>query len=77
MSFSKGPNQSHAEDGDWVSTVEMCERLGICRSTLYRVRTTSGLMKEGQHFIRKNPTSVRCGHLLWSPEQVGSVFSRN
>jgi hypothetical protein len=61
----------------WVSTQEMCLALDICRSTLYRVRTADGLMQEGVHFIRKNPTSIRCGHLLWSPEQVRKVFQRH
>ena len=62
---------------DWVSTEEMCLALDICRSTLYRVRTADGLMAEGVHFIRKNPTSIRCGHLLWNPAEVAKVFGRS
>ena len=65
-----------ASKEDWVSTEEMCLVLDICRSTLYRVRTADGLMTEGVHFIRKNPTSIRCGHLLWNPAKVGQVFQR-
>jgi hypothetical protein len=70
--------KSRTEGGEqWVSTEEMCAQLDICRSTLYRVRTAEGLMEEGAHFIRKNPTSIRCGHLLWNPGKVREVFQRH
>lgn len=77
--LSKVPSQHRVpeEDETWISTQEMCVTLDICRSTLYRVRTANGLMQEGIHFIRKNPTSIRCGHLLWNPEQVRKVFQRH
>lgn len=62
---------------DWINTEEMCEHLQICKSTLYRVRTVSGLMSEGKHFVRKNPIADRrCGHLLWSRAAVSAVFAR-
>jgi hypothetical protein len=70
------PKTRADSDEQWVSTEEMCLHLDICRSTLYRVRTADGLMEEGVHFIRKNPTSIRCGHLLWNPEKVRQVFQR-
>ncbi|MCE2838652.1 MAG: hypothetical protein LW834_17160 [Cyanobium sp. 49614_E6] len=61
---------------DWISTEKMCLDLDICRSTLYRVRTDDERMKQGSHYIRKNPTSVKCGHLLWNPEKVREIFGR-
>jgi predicted DNA-binding transcriptional regulator AlpA len=64
------------EEAKWLTTEEMCQLLGICRSTLYRVRTFDGLMAEGVHFVRKNPASIRCGHLLWNPAEVEKAFGR-
>lgn len=77
MPLNQAPTKDRAKgEGDWVSTEEMCDQLEICRSTLYRVRTADGLMQEGVHYTRKNPTSIRCGHLLWNPDEVKKVFRR-
>jgi len=75
MSLTTVSANDHANSGEgWVSTEEMCLQLDVCRSTLYRVRTER--MEEGIHFARKNPLSIRCGHLLWNPGEVKKVFRR-
>lgn len=77
-SLTKIPIQHRiVDEGEtWVTTEEMCALLKICRSTLYRVRTAEGRMEEGVHFVRKNPMSIRCGHLFWNPKKVEEVFRR-
>lgn len=45
---------------DWVETADVCAALRVDVSTLYRIRQRSSL-REGFHFVRKNPKVVLTG----------------
>jgi predicted DNA-binding transcriptional regulator AlpA len=49
----------------WISTPELCAELAISRTTLYRWRQR-GVLRQGLHWVRKNPGAPRSDH-LWSP----------
>lgn len=51
--------------GDWVSTKEMAEILGVSRRTMQRLQA-SGFFKEGGargHWVKVNPAAPRSNHL--------------
>ena len=59
---------------DWVPTKEMSELLGIHRVTLLRIKS-SGYVREGFHFAKKNPASPR-GDFLWHRHRTMEKFGR-
>jgi transposase len=56
----------------WLTTDQMIKRLDVSLSTLYRAKRT--MMRDGVHFVRKNPASGRNGHLRWNEQAVREVF---
>jgi hypothetical protein len=58
----------------WVSTPELCTRLQVSRSSLRRW-VQSGLLREGQHWVRMNPCCPR-SHQLWQLERCAEQINR-
>ena len=58
----------------WASTSECCATLGVSRSSLRRWRQ-SGLLREGQHWVRMNPCCPRSDQ-LWSIERCALQLNR-
>ena len=75
--MSLNANQASSPEGtsiSWLTTPELCSQLGISRSTL-RLWCRRGVLREGQHWIRMNPS---CPHSnqLWQPERCASQLNR-
>ena len=58
----------------WLSTPELCTRLGVSRSSLRRW-SQSGVLREGQHWVRMNPCCPRSDQ-LWQPERCDEQLNR-
>ena len=58
----------------WLGTAQLCRELGVSRSSLRRWSRT-GVMREGQHWIRMNPC---CPHSdqLWQLERCAEQLNR-
>lgn len=60
---------------NWIDSKQMAELLGIHRTTLLRTKTT-GFLREGVHFTKKNPTAAR-GDFLWHRHRTLEKFGRS
>jgi hypothetical protein len=58
----------------WRTTEELCQELGISRSTLFALRK-SGLLKPGRHLVLKNPACSR-SRLLWHLQRCELALGR-
>lgn len=58
----------------WVETRQMADHLGISTKTLLRLRVL-GLLKEGQHWAKKNPLSSR-GIFVWHLQRCEMRLNR-
>ena len=58
----------------WLSTPELCTHLGVSRSSLRRW-SQSGVLREGQHWVRKNPCRPRSDQ-LWQLERCAEQLRR-
>ena len=58
----------------WLSTPELCSHLGVSRSSLRRW-SQSGVLREGQHWVRMNPCCPRSDQ-LWQPERCAEQLNR-
>jgi len=59
---------------DWIETRELLGHLGICRSTLDRLRQ-EGVLVFQRHFIKKNPHAAR-GVFLWHRQRCELALNR-
>ena len=56
----------------WLTTSELCAALAISRSKLCRWQQRK-VLRQGLHWVRKNPTAVRSDQ-LWSLEACRSLL---
>jgi len=58
----------------WINTHQLCAQLPISRVTLHRWRRR-GLLREGQHWVRKNPCRPHSDQ-LWQLERCAELLRR-
>ena len=56
-----------AQACEWLETADLCRSLAVSRSTLGRWRRRE-LLRQGQHWVRKNPAAPR-SDLLWHSQR--------